>query len=67
MEEKIYCEIYPDQEAVVEVTYGLYSEFSKGRPHYKHNLCIKASKELWDKSSILVNSGEMHWKNKSIS
>lgn len=63
----IKCEIYQDEEATVEVTYGLYSEYKKGRPHYVHNLCQQAAKELWDTDiHMLVNMGKMHWTNKIL-
>ncbi len=58
--------MYQDQDATVEITYGLYLEYKKGRPYYKHNLCEKAAKELWDKCNILVNLGDMYWSNKII-
>lgn len=60
------CVVYPNEDATVEVTYGLYSEFNAGRPHYVHKLCAKAAEELWEKSKILVNQGDMHWSNKSL-
>ena len=63
---KAYCEMYQSELATVEVTYGLYSEYQKGRKHYKHKLCYKAAKELWDKCAILVNQGDMHWTNKPL-
>lgn len=63
---KAYCEMYQSEMATVEITYGLYSEYQKGRPHYKYKLCEKAAKELWDKCAILVNQGDMHWTNKPL-
>jgi len=29
-------------------------------------LCQKAADELWEKSKVLVNQGDMHWSNKKI-
>ena len=63
---KAYCEMYKSELATVEITYGLYSEYQKGRPHYNHKLCGKAAKELWDKCAILVNQGDMHWTKKPL-
>lgn len=63
---KKYCEIYKNEIATTQVTYGLYEEYKKGRHHYSHNLCDLAAKELWDKCSAMVNNGLMHWSNKSI-
>jgi hypothetical protein len=61
-----YCEWYPNELATVELTYGLYSEYQKGRRHNVHKLCIKASKELFEKCAPLINSGYMHWVNKPL-
>lgn len=60
------CQMYPNEIATVHVVYGLYSEYEKGNPHHEHNLCDKAAKELFDKCAILVNLGDMHWKNEPI-
>jgi hypothetical protein len=66
MNDKIKCEIYLTEEATVQVTYGMYSSFREGIPHYKHSLCQKAANELWEKCKTLVNIGDMHWVNKPI-
>jgi len=63
---EIMCEIYPKEKAIVEVTYGLYSEYEKGRPYWNHKLCNKAADELWQKCSHLVSQGFMYWSNKQI-
>lgn len=60
------CEIYPKELAIVKVTYGLFSEYNKGRPHYIHYLSNKGSIKLWNLCSILVSSGKMYWKNEKI-
>lgn len=60
------CIVYKNEKATIEVTYGLYSEYKKGRPHYVLNLCQKASNELWEKCSTVVNHGLMHWSNKQL-
>jgi hypothetical protein len=61
-----FCVVYPTEKATVNVIYGLYSEFKKGRPHYNINLCNKAALELWEDCSVLVNNGLAHWVNKAI-
>jgi len=53
--------MYQSEPATVIITYGLYEEYKKGRPHYTHKLCSKAAKELWDNCDIYVNQGLMHW------
>ncbi len=62
----LMCVVYRDKIAEVNVIYGLYSEYEKGRPHYNLNLSWKAADELWEKSSTLVNLGLCHWSNKPI-
>ena len=66
VQEAIKCEMYPDEDATVEITYGLYSEYKGGKPHYNHKLCQRGANELWEKCKPLVNLGDMHWKNKEI-
>ena len=64
------CQLYPDNVATVKVTYGLYSEYEKGRPHYVYYLCEKAHEELWNgrkptgdrvNLKVLVNLGLAHY------
>jgi len=54
--------MYPTEKATVKITFGLYSEHKKGRPHYTHYLCEKAAKKLWDECEAAVNLGFMHLK-----
>lgn len=60
----VHCEMYPTELAMVEITYGLVSEYEKGRPHYKHNLCTKGALELWAKCNDLIKENLMYWSNK---
>lgn len=63
---RLKCEMYQNEDATVDITYGLYSEYEKGKPHYNHKLCKKASGELFDRCAVLVNQGLMQWSNKEI-
>ena len=57
------CEISGHQnvEAFGHVTWGLYSEYQRGRPHQAAHLCQECSDELWEKSKALVNLQLMHY------
>jgi hypothetical protein len=59
----IKCEQYKEEKATVKVTYGLFSEYKKGRPYYTHNLCDKAAKELYERCKGSINEMLMYWKN----
>jgi hypothetical protein len=59
--------MYQDKNASVEVTYGLYSEYKKGRPYYNHKLSDVAAKELWEQCKDLIKENLMYWNNKPIS
>lgn len=60
------CMMYPNQPATVKVTYGLYSEFMNGRPHYVVYLCEQGSNELWEKCKDAIKENLMYWKNEKI-
>lgn len=62
----VKCAIHDNNPATVNIIYGLYDEYKKGRPHYNINLCDICANELWDKSKSAIQVQLMHWVNKSI-
>ena len=50
---------------LIYVEYGLYEQYAAGRPHHKVVLTPEQAKELWDRCSVLVGLGDMHWFNRA--
>lgn len=64
--EAMRCEMYRNELATVQVTYGLYSERENAREHYKHNLSDRAAAELFKKCHDLIKENLMYWHNRPL-